>query len=213
MALSKATLNQTVMDITARTDKSSMINTTLDLALKTIFRKHCFRELYDTNTGTTSSGLLTLPSDFRTLVEARFKTGSDSYSLKYKNKLWLMKNYPDIADETSEPEFCYVSGSTLTLVPLPDTDDIIRITYKKKPSFSLDIDHLEDVIIYFSVAFVFRSIGMPDVAQYWDAQYVQYLMEAIEEDKKKNEFWQADEFNVSTDTNDVFFVVPDSLET
>jgi len=208
MALNKTTLRNKVIEITGRSDKGSLIDYGLDLSLKNIFRTHSFRELYDTVSLIISSGVVSLPNDFRTLIEARYSSGNTAYSLVVKSGLWVKMNYPDIENSTTGiPKYCYISGGNLILAPKPEDDsESIQITYKKTPSFNLNIDHMEDIILAYTVALVFRSIDMPDVALYWDNEFNKSLMLAIREDRETNVYWKAEGVKHSEENNFETFI-------
>ncbi len=190
----RSTLRNLVLEATGRSDKTSLINSALDLALEEISAEHHWSDLRANGsvTVTQSSPSVDLASDLARLKLVRIMEtdGNPAWELDVRSEEWVLARYTNpLSDSESKPLFGYLLGKTLYLVPLPDNSYTIRYSYTKvHPAFTGDSDSLQiraasAAVVAWATYWVFQSLEKHDDAARWLSTYEKSLMKAMRLDR------------------------------
>ncbi len=192
MGMTRLTIRGLVEDATGRTDKTSLINSAIDIAVEEVSTQHLWSDLLvSTNlflvVGSTSKALA---SDVARVVEMRVIDNTLSYPLKIRPRSWVVRHFPNpSAQSTGKPSFAYIEGQTLFTVPLPDAIYEIQYAYfKMHVALSTDasevtIRHAGPSVVAYTTFWVFQSIEKHEEAQKWLVSYLQLLESAKKLDR------------------------------
>ena len=195
--MNRGDLRTEVQNNTGRTDKTTQINTALNLGIKEIAKRHYWGDLKISDTSTLSLTIgessISLPSGFHQLIEARITDQSSvSYRLGIKPKVWVVDRVPDVDQLTnSKPTWGYVEGGTLNFAPPADAAYKVYITYYKLPSdFDSDstsnpISTADMPLIAWTSAYIFDQIQEQEEAIVWRGRFEQDLRTSILADDRK----------------------------
>jgi len=191
-------LRDLVIDITGRTDKTSIVNRGLVMAFNDLARRHNFRVFFTEHTTTPAADTthIALPTNFRKFYETRV----DGHSVVLKARKWISEKYPRRAtDSAGQPLYCFLAVGELHFAPRIAADKPVVMTYVTCPdltgAMAWNADGaFDDVVVNFTTAFVFRSINMPDVASYWQREYLEALRQVVLDDCRTNEYLKHDGF-------------------
>ncbi len=215
MALLKSTLRGLVQDVCGRTDKDTVIDNALDFAVTVIKRKHVFADFITSHSEDVSTYYMALPSDYKYPVIVLAGTGVNAREVTIKSYSWLRRKYPDLDQYSGEIMYCAEMGSNMYFSPNPSSSTTIELVYGKAVEFSggslSGMDELKDLLVDYALSYTYNAINMYDVGAMWEQKFWKGLQEAIDDDKKKNIFWQAEEFDPGKFDKRDYFKTPDSL--
>ncbi len=184
-----------------RTDQDSRLTTALNIAQTVIAREHLWSELFASQSTTlTITGnaqtdkVFALPSDLRDILTVRIQDSSNSSRAR---KLVPIQ-YNKFDESIPEPER-YTTGipsvytrfnTNIELWRVPDKAYTLHLRYLKWPAAFSDsngsakstLENKDDLIIYYTNAYLFKSLGKQDMADKWMAEYERALRKAKHED-------------------------------
>lgn len=130
---SYATLQDAIGTFLARSDLSTVDVELIDLAEKRIQREVRTPDMETSYSGTTSSGTISVPTDFLEWKVVNATVSNSAQRLQPKSIEWIFQNYPNrTASGGGSPKFIGRSGSTFVFGPFPDTDYAITGLYYKR---------------------------------------------------------------------------------
>jgi hypothetical protein len=187
--MNRSELRALVIQNTGRSDKTSLINSAINIALKEISSAKRWSDLLTRGTATltANTGYIDLASDLARLDEVRlFETsGTTAWDLEVRRKSWLTGKYPNPeAYSPGKPVFAYLEARRLYLYPIPDAAYPVRYTYYKihadlsSDSSSSDLRFVDQAVIAFATAWVFQSLQQHDDAKRWFGTYAAFLASA-----------------------------------
>jgi hypothetical protein len=177
-----------------RDDKDTIISTGLSLALEDLTKDFDWRQLEsiaDTAVSAEAEYIL-LPENWLTLKEVRLMNGLQSYILPLKNRVQVLRDYPD-ADtfSSSYPECCYIQNNELHFAPRTSLDATIRLTYTLAPDWPTDdealvpaINGLTEYFIAYATSWVYMSMTMFREASTWMSVAMNARVKAQEQDSR-----------------------------
>lgn len=194
MAFSKINIRTAVQDNIGRTDKDSVIDNSITLALEAIGRRHRFRVMRtESDLSIVADDLLiALPSGTVDVHEARIIDGTSSYPILLKTKKWITDRWPNIdGDSKGKPVRAYVEGSNLYLQPQCDDSYTVRLTVTKYPTLASDSDTLsipgvDECVINWCTAYVLRSYEKFQEAVQWERRFETALKFAMKDDRARD---------------------------
>jgi len=154
--------------------------------------EHLWSDLQVAATATFTIGqtTLALASDMRRLTVVLVLDGLNSYRLTLLNKTQLKTRYPDFTAWTNQkPRFGFLAGTTLTVVPPPDSAYPVDYTYYRlHPALANDagillITQADEAVIAYTTYRLFKSIQQHDDAKEWLIDYAIHLRDAISADR------------------------------
>jgi len=179
----KSELRDLVIGNTGRTDKTDLINDSLDFGLTTISKISLFDDLRKQAEVSLASGIssVQLPSDVFQIVEIRFidpAAPTNSYQMILWRKREFTKRFPNVAGSliTGKPLNCYREKSSLFFDRILQFPYTLRLTYYYLDVFENDSDSpsligIDEALVAYATASVYRSIQMYKDAEYWDSQF------------------------------------------
>ncbi len=182
-------LRTRVVSITKRTDKTTVIDTALDMGLEEIslHPNHDWRQLVSEQTLSASDGDSSepLPTGTHHVKEARFINGLQSYKIQLLPKTQFLRWFPNVEDaQALRPLYAYVDNSTMYFsAPLTDDFDIRALCYIL-PSFTDDdtempISVANNALTFFALGFVYDSMEMYSAASIWNRRYATAITAAM----------------------------------
>ncbi len=180
-----------VEESTGRTDKTSLINSALDLAVKEVSKAKLWSTMLveDTVSLLIATSSIALATDANRIVELRVVDGSSSYKLQIRSRTFVIQRWPDVtALNDSKPAWGYFVGKTLHVVPAADQAYTIGYAYYRlHPALAADSDELlidvaDAAVIAYASYWVFLSLQQAEDAALWMATYKDRLGEAKEAD-------------------------------
>lgn len=127
-----AELKTSITNWSKRSDLSAYHDDLILVAEKWIFRHARVRSMETALSGTISSGVLAVPSDYLALKHARI-TGSEDRRLTMKAADWIYTQYPTRSSD-AKPYFIAVDGSSFIFGPYPDSDYPVAGRYYAQPT-------------------------------------------------------------------------------
>ena len=196
MALSRATIRSLVEDAIGRTDKTSLIDSAIDIAVEEISTQRLWSDLLNEDdvimTIDTQSVVLDA-TDIARVTEVRVIDGTTSRPIGLRSKTWVVTHFPNpSAVNSGKPTFGYLEGTTLFVVPLPDETYTIRYSYYRlHPAMTTDaqtvtIRHIGPAVAAYATFWVFQSIERHEDAERWLATYLKLLESARKIDKENS---------------------------
>lgn len=162
-----------------RDDKNSVITTGLTLALEDLTKDFDWRQLEAVSETAVAAEdeYVLLPDGWMTIKEVRFMNGLQSYILPLKNRVTVLRDYPDVDTfSSSYPACCYIQNNELHFAPRTSLDATIRLTYTIAPDWpSVDeelvpgINGLTEYFIAYATSWVYLSMQMFREASTWMA--------------------------------------------
>ena len=195
MALTRAQIRTLVLDATGRTDKTTLINTAIDLGVEEFSTQYRWSDLLVEADATLAIDVqfVVLATDVARIIEIRLIDGNNSRTLRIRSKDWLVKHAPNpSANNTGKPTFGYLQGTTLFVVPIPDEAYTIRYSYYKLSAAlttdaqTVDVRHSGAAIAAYATYWVFQSIEKHEDAERWLATYLKLLDSAKRTDKENS---------------------------
>lgn len=184
MALTLAQLITRIEDNAGRADQSdAQCVDWLNDGLREMARRHDWRDLHvpDYSVSLTEDTYrYTFPTDMKTCHGIRLIDGSASKWLIEKTRYWLnqYEPYPDDMG-SGRPSYYCVDGNTYDVIPLPDDDYTAYLNYSSwatefdsgTTTAEADITNVDDVLIAYGTAELFRKLGQDDRANHWEAVF------------------------------------------
>ena len=192
MAMTRSTIRGLVEDATGRTDKTSLINSAIDIAVEEVSTQHLWSDMLTEANVTLIIAVadVTLATDVARVVEIRIIDDNLSRRLIIRPKSWMVRHFPNpAAVSTGKPRYGYLEGQTLTVVPYPDAAYKITYSYYKlHAALSLDtstvtIRHAGPAVAAYATFWVFQSIEKHEDANRWLVSYLQLLQSAKRVDR------------------------------
>lgn len=197
--MTRVQLRNLILTTTNRDDKSSVADSAIDLCMTRLGQLH---EWQQTRTDVTQAivqgtSSFVLPAGTRRIIEIRFINGLLSYPMRLFPKVVALRYAPNPpALPQLRPTVCYREtasngADTIYLIPTSDATYSIEYTVGENPSIGPDdadvanIPDVDEAIVAFGSAYVFRSIAMVQEAEIWDAQFEQCVEIAIRADKRR----------------------------
>lgn len=190
--MNRQEIRELVIDATGRTDKVSLINRAINLAVAEVSSQRLWTDLQTEADVSLTEGVryVDLGVEVTRVSEIRLLDGESSgpLDIRPKDQVISLSPYPENAS-TSKPRMGYLEGTKLYLVPVPDDDYTIRFTYYKlHPALDNDTDevlirHAATAVVAFATLWVFKSLEKLEDEQRWLATYVNLLNSAKKVDK------------------------------
>ena len=183
-----------VIEATGRSDKVSLINSALDLAVGEVSSRHLWSDLFEEDSVALASGSVSVPlaNDLARVTEVRVieNGGKPSWPLLVRKKTWIMQFTANAAAEAEgKPLYGYLEGKTLFVVPVPNDDFTIRYSYfRLHPALTADgsellIRQADAAVIAYANYWVWQSLQNAVDADRWLQAYARDLSSAITVDK------------------------------
>lgn len=190
--MNRLTIRNLVIEATRRSDKTSLINSAIDIAVEEVSSQRMWSDLL--TAGQTSlilgQGFIDLASDLARLTEIRLIDGTSSRNLIIKTREWVGDYFPSPESfSTGRPVYGYLLGKTLHIVPRPDAAYVLKYTYVKlHPALASDtsevlIRHAGPVVAAYATFWVFQSINQQMEAEKWLVTYFKLLESAKKIDR------------------------------
>ncbi len=181
-----------IVENTGRTDKTSLINDAIDIALEEISSGHLWSDLLveATATLTAAAGSVTLATDLRRLTEIRVLDGTSSRPIAMRRKTWLLQKFPNpAASSDAKPVYGYLEGITLHVIPEADVQYTLEYTYyRTHPALAADGDsplirNISTTVIAYASFWVWNAIEREAEAKRWFDTYQTLLRNAKQLDR------------------------------
>ena len=190
--MNRLDLRNLVKESTGRTDKDSLINSALDLAVSKVsaVRKWSQLKVGATAALAVSTSNVTLATDAVRLSEFRVLDGTSSYKLLIRSKEVVVARFPDVASMSdSRPFEGYLEGKILRVVPEADKAYTIAYSYYRlHPRLATDsdillIDAADAAVVAYASYWTLLSGQRREDATVWLAIFRDELTDAIEADR------------------------------
>lgn len=181
-----------VIENTGRSDKASLINSAIDIALEEISAGHLWSDLLVEATATlaVAAGSVTLATDLRRLTEIRVLDGTSSRPILMRKKTWLLQKFPNpSASSNAKPVYGYLEGTTLNVIPEADVQYPLEYTYyRTHPALAADGDsplirNISTTVIAYASFWVWNAIEREAEAKRWFLTYQTLFRSARELDR------------------------------
>lgn len=185
--MTRETLETLVNEATGRTDKSTLTLAALNLAVAEVSAQRLWSDLMVRDEVTILEGSLSvdLASDVARVASVVVVDGTLSRPLNCRPRTWIAQRYSDPTSWPVErPQFGYLEGRTLFVVPRPNQDYVIRYDYFKlhpeltDPTSELLIRHASAAVVAWATYWVFQSIEKLKEAEQWYSTYKIHLASA-----------------------------------
>lgn len=189
--MTREQLETLVNEATGRDDKSTLTLSALNLAVAEVSAQRLWLDMMVRDEVTVIEGALSvdLASNVARVSSVVVVDGTLSRPLLCRSKTWVTQRYSDPASWPVErPQFGYLEGRTLFLVPRPDQDYVIRYDYYKlhpeltNPTDELLIRHASAAVVAWAAYWVFQSIEKHTEAEKWYGTYQRQLKSAKQVD-------------------------------
>lgn len=199
--MNRSDLRTEVIGITNRSDKTTLINNAINLALEDLYNRHDWFEARSQTDTVIAAGdySVSLPSANARLLEARVLDVSDERSVKldirHKNAIIDRYPYPETMTQ-SWPRLGYTEGGSLFFYPPADDAYTIRMTSIAPQQLSDDVTDiallgLRSALVSYACAHVYLSLEMLREADYWRQRYeAAYLVARRSDERRVADFVQ-----------------------
>ena len=181
-----------VRNNTKREDKDAVAKDGVRFAYQRCSTAHPFRGLVrteDVDVNAMASSV-NLPNTPVRVFAAYWINGTSSWRIWGRSREWVRRRIPnvDATPTPSYPEWGYLEGNVLNLAPAVNDAGIVRITYQYVPELVNDTDSnplplLDEALVSYSTAWVFKSVQMWNEANFWESNYNVVLGYAITADE------------------------------
>lgn len=194
MSLLRSQMRTLVQGNTSRTDKDTLINSYMTLAVDEIGRRHSFQEQESEITLTLNDGdgSVVLPTGTQVLKELRYVDGTSSVPVSIRPKTVIVKLFPSISSLTNgRTAYAYVEGDTLYVIPpMSGTHTLVATVVSQLDALdddndTLQVDGLENAVISYATWKLFASLQQYADATYWEQQFEKDFAKAIANDTEK----------------------------
>jgi hypothetical protein len=181
MGLSFADLRAEVVTNTGRTDRLDYINKQINKGIEYFNRLWPFKGLRQTTliSVVANDQSFSLPSDFLWIQQVLLLNGANSYQVDVRGKSFMLQRWPNARSTAfGLPAIGYIDGSLFYFVPVANQAYQFSVSYYRKmpllvtDSDTILIDYLDEAVVAYATAKVFKSVEQFDSAQVWlqDAQ-------------------------------------------
>jgi len=177
-----------------RTDKSMLIDSALNAALRQAVQRHRFKRLAVQSDLTLTTGVqaVVMPANAIQVVELRIIDGTMSHRIDLADKVMVTERFPNPwAFSNQRPSIAYEESGVLYFSPVPDKTYTLRGTYLFNPATlvsdtdSAGVDGLDAAMITYATSYVMRSIEKFSEADSWERQFEKELSAAIIADRRR----------------------------
>lgn len=189
--MDRAAARTLVESSTGRTDKTTLINSALDLGVVKVSTARLWSQLRVSATASllVDTSSVALASDAVRLTELRVLDGTSSYHLQLRAKEWVVRRWPLTSSlNRAKPAWGYLEGKTLHVVPEADKAYTIGYSYcRLHPALTDDsdpllIDAADAAVVAYAIYWVWFSLEQPETATSWKAVFEDELADAIKAD-------------------------------
>lgn len=176
-----------------RSDKSTLVNSAIDLALGDISTENVF-EVMKTSTSLTltiGSTSVALPSDFYKLEQATLINGTQSFPFQIRTRSWFLRRFPNVsAYSASIPVYGYIQNSVLYFAPKALDNYTLNLNYSfLMPSLTSDSDStlttlIDGAVVAYATYYIFKSTQNYTDSREWYGEYQAQVRSAIMADRK-----------------------------
>jgi hypothetical protein len=189
-------LRDLVIANTNRSDKLSIIDKAINLAIREIDSRHNFnftRGLIELAV-VSGDATVALPDDCKAVLDVRVGSADTTIvtQLQLLPKSTLTRMYPSEQSTVSgRPCYGYVESGELHFMPPASMDFTLLVTRDSKQPELVSVTDttlsptIDNVIVSWATSYLYRSIGMYRDAQYWSGEYERALLEAVRGDQRK----------------------------
>lgn len=183
-----ATLKTAIGNWLARSDLTSYLDDFITLGEERLARDLRIRQTETALSGTTSGGVLAVPTDFLELKYA-YISGTPVYSLDMKDAWWIYREYPNRSAE-SKPFFIAVDAGNFIFGPYPDKGYTVEGTYWKKPATCVGgttnewTDYTPDALLFASLIETAPFLAHDERMLTWMAKYEEITRGYQSQDKR-----------------------------
>lgn len=192
--MTREEIRDLVVEATGRTDKTSLINSAINIALEELSSRRSWSDLLVNTQVSLDEGEVSvdLASNTTRLIETRIVdvSGSPASDLKIKQKTWIVKRFPNPpAAAAGRPIYGYLEGQTLYFIPVTNAAyDLKYSYYRLHPALTSDSDSVlirgaSSAIVAYTVYWVFQSLERNKEAQVWFGTYATKLAAAMKVDR------------------------------
>lgn len=198
-------LQNEVIEITNRSDKSSLIKSTINRSLRTISLQHYWSSLNQSEEITINEGDVDfdLPEDFQSFFSLHWNLGSSGFECQLADRTWVLKRYSNMDEyPLGYPILCYIHSGKVVLVPRPSGEMTGELWYyKKAPTLVNDTDEIpvpaESALLSLTISWIYKSIEMFDESQQWYVDYLRELTTSVKRDRNVGQVRRMDKFQTS----------------
>lgn len=185
--MNRLQIRNLVIETTGRDDKTTLINSAINIALNKVSAEHLWSDLMTEATATMTAGTntLALASDLRRLIEFRVMDGLQSYKLIILPKSRVLGWFSDpTAYSNTKPRYGWLEGTTLSVVAPPDAAYECDYTYcRLHPDLDADdesvlIPQVDEAVVAYTTYWTFKSIEKHEDAQQWLGDYAILIRDA-----------------------------------
>lgn len=191
-----AQLRNLVIENTGRTDKESLINSAINLALTEISSRRNWLDLQTEGQVTLLVGQdnIDLGSEAQRVTEIRVLDDDNSHRIRIRPKEWLVSRFPNPAQYSAgRPSWGWLEGSRLFVLPIADANySVVYTSYILHPELTEDSDvvviraGVDRAIIAYATYWVFLSIEKHEDAKVWFASFESMLRTVKDVDRKNS---------------------------
>lgn len=178
------------LDVNA-SDISTVISDLVVVGERRLFREVRTRDMEASFTGTISSGVIAVPTDFLEWKHA-YVDGSPTQRLESRPVSWIYERYPTRSAE-SKPQFIARDASNFIFGPYPDSGYTVKGTYFKKldsansSTSNAIVSSMPDLYLMACLAESEALIGRDKRIVVWESKY-RTIRDSVNEEYSKNQF-------------------------
>jgi hypothetical protein len=177
-----------IANLGSRSDKNTIINSVLDMALARVLstERWTFTNVDVSIDVEDGDSYVTLPNDCGKIMSLTLVDGTSILGVIEKNLDWFKRYLTTISTTTkSTPTICAQEGSILQIYPPADKAYSLNVSYMLSTTLTSDSSTtpspiLDEPIIAYATAYVFKSLQMFQESSLWEQAYAQSLTHAIQ---------------------------------
>lgn len=197
--MTRKTIRDLILSNTGRDDKQSVADAAIDLCMSRLGQLHDWQQTSTAATLPIGAGdtSIILPANTQRIIELRLINGLASFPMRLLEKRQVLDVYSNpSALPQNIPCYCYRqtdsnNNDTLVFFPISNGNYSIELTIAANPSVGSedtaepDVPNLDEAIVAYGTAYVFRSIEMFENASPWDQQFAGLAATAIAADQRR----------------------------
>lgn len=185
------------------TDLSSEIDDLIMVGEKRIFREARTRNMEVALSGTISSGVMAIPTDYVALKNVRLNI-SPVVELERRSAEWIYANY-GYQSSSGIPKYIARDGSNFVFGPYPDSGyAVVGTYYARLDSIASSVTALftavPDLYLMAALAEADVIVGRDDRLPIWESKYQKILADVNGEDKTEDQSGSSLQMRVGTTT-------------